>query len=139
MLRGTRTFAFAGPRAVGRVHVVRGISITAPGGKDPYICWKTLFVYIYDPEGEDSVPFLSPLFMPFNVCGCYSRAPFALLANFVRTGVVCALIAVIYIYIYLIPFIILALLSRSLPVVFQIRDHIAGPSLSSPLRYVRSF
>ena len=38
-----------------------------------------------------------------------------------------------------IPFIILALLSYSLPVVTQIRGHIAGPSPPSPLRTVRSF
>ena len=38
-----------------------------------------------------------------------------------------------------IPFIILALLSPSLPVVTQIRGHIAGPPPPSPLRYVPSF
>ena len=37
------------------------------------------------------------------------------------------------------PFIILALLSPSLPVVTQTRGDIAGPPLPSPLRYVPSF
>ena len=39
----------------------------------------------------------------------------------------------------LIPFIILALLSRSLPVVTQIRGRIVGPPPPSPLRFVPSF
>ena len=42
-------------------------------------------------------------------------------------------------FFFFILFIFLALLSRSLPVVTQIRGHIAGPRLPSPLRYVRSF
>ena len=37
------------------------------------------------------------------------------------------------------PFTIFALLSRSLPVVAQNRGHMAGPPLSSPLRYAPSF
>ena len=46
----------------------------------------------------------------------------------------------IYMVIYLfIPFIILALLSPSLPAVTQIRGHMAGPPSPSPLRYVPSF
>ena len=38
-----------------------------------------------------------------------------------------------------IPFIILALISRSLPVATQIRGHIAGPNPPSPLWYMPSF
>ena len=38
-----------------------------------------------------------------------------------------------------IPSIVLALLSRSLPVAAQVRGHIAGPPPRSPLRYVPSF
>ena len=46
---------------------------------------------------------------------------------------------VIYMFLFFfIPFIIPALPSRSLPVITQIRGHIAGPSPSSPLRYVPS-
>ena len=40
---------------------------------------------------------------------------------------------------FCIPFIILELLSPSLPVVIQIRGHIVGPSLPSPLRCMPSF
>ena len=43
------------------------------------------------------------------------------------------------IYFFFIPFIIPAPLSRSLPVVTQIRGHIAGPPPPSPLRHVLSF
>ena len=42
-------------------------------------------------------------------------------------------------FFFSVPFIILTLLSRSLPVVTQIRGHIAGPPPSSPLRYMPSF
>ena len=45
----------------------------------------------------------------------------------------------VYTYIFFIPFVILALLSPSLPVPTQIRGHIAGPPPPSPLRYVPSF
>ena len=40
---------------------------------------------------------------------------------------------------FFIPFIILALLSRSLPVVAPIRGHIVGPPLPSPPRYNNAF
>ena len=40
---------------------------------------------------------------------------------------------------FFIPFIIPATFSRSLPVVTQIRGHIAGPPPPSPLRHVLSF
>ena len=49
------------------------------------------------------------------------------------------LISLYSVLFFFIPFIILALLSRSLPVVSQIRGHIAGPPPLSPLRYVPSF
>ena len=42
-------------------------------------------------------------------------------------------------FFFFIPFIILALLSRSLPVVTQIRGHIPGPPPPSPLRYNNAF
>ena len=40
---------------------------------------------------------------------------------------------------FFIPFVVLALLSRSLTVIIPIRGHIAGPPPASPLRYVPSF
>ena len=45
----------------------------------------------------------------------------------------------LYYFFFFIPFIILALLSPSFPVVTQIRGHIAGPPPPSPLRYMPSF
>ena len=62
----------------------RGHEKIAPGGK----CLLTHILEtptrIFPREGDDSVP--SPILTRVKICGCRSRAPFARLADFVRTG-----------------------------------------------------
>ena len=77
----TITFAFANPRAVRKILAARGNLKIVPGGKGLPTCWKPLF-------SQEDYSVLSPVFTRFKICGCRSRTPFALLANFVPTGAV---------------------------------------------------